>query len=64
MIKMTLPGAKEVALKLQAVLNANSDKTGLFCVGCNKPRISYLSDFKYRVTFDEQSFAKWKEDSR
>ena len=33
-------------------------KTGLFCIFYNKPCISYLLDFKYRVTFDK-SFAKW-----
>ena len=30
----------------------------LFCIFCNKHYISYLLDFKYRVTFDK-SFAKW-----
>lgn len=39
-------------------MQIHNGKTGLFCIFCNKPCISYLLDFKYRVTFDK-SFAMW-----
>lgn len=39
-------------------MQIHNGKTGLFCIFCNKPCISYLLDFKYRVTFDK-SFAIW-----
>lgn len=45
-------------------MQINNGKKGLFCVFCKKPHISYLLDFKFRVTFDKRSFAKWKEDNR
>ena len=55
---MTLSGAKEVSLEKQFWMQIHNGKMGLFCIFCNKPCISYLLDFKYRVTFDK-SFAMW-----
>ena len=52
---MTLSGAKEVSLEKQFWMQIHNGKTGLFCIFFY---ISYLLDFKYRVTFDK-SFAMW-----
>lgn len=67
---MILSGAKKVTLKIQMKKNVSSFECKLvmvievFSVCCSKSQISYLSEFKYRVTFDKRTFAKWKENNR
>lgn len=60
MIKMILSGTKEVEKCKQVWMRVNNSETGHFGVCCNKSQISYLSEFKYRVTFDKR-LAKWRQ---